>query len=154
MDQTISDRIEVYVQRVQNLSTFGAAFLYDVFKLVESLGITMTDGDCWLLGFSVQQIEQEIKNSCNVSSVPFGLFKAASGLIVARFLSAKRAKDGMSAEMSALNFSPVLKELSEGDTKLVYAVDSTTSPEQRLDQFLGLLESGRNQFVTYRRIRW
>lgn len=143
---------EQYVENVQVISAFSAAFLRDVGELINSLGYEMADGDDWLLGFCTQKIEQEIKNSCNVTEVPMGLFNAAKGLIVAEFLTAKIAKGELSGQ--PLNFEPVLKQLQEGDTNQVFATDSVQSAEQRLNQFIALMNAGRSQFITYRRLKW
>lgn len=150
--ESVTERIESYVQRVQNMSTFGAAFLYDVGKLVQSLGYTMTDGDDWLLGFATQKIEQEIRNSCNVCQVPIGLFKVAAGLIVSEFLQMKRGCGALTPD--ALTFEPALKQLQEGDTNMVFDTEHGLNAEQKLDLFISHMEQGRNQFITFRRLKW
>lgn len=62
---TIQERIEQFVQTAKNMSSLGPAFLYEVGKLLSSLGYAMQDGDDWLLGFSVQTAEAKIKNNYN-----------------------------------------------------------------------------------------
>lgn len=148
----LSDKIEQYVQSVQNVQHMGAAFLREVFKLIQAIGYTMTDGDEWLVGFCVQKIEQEIKNTCNVQSVPIGLYKCATGLVVAEFLTMKRANGNLDSE--SLNFEPAVKSIQEGDTQITYAVETGSSGEQRLNVFLGACYQGREQFIGYRRLKW
>lgn len=148
----LSDRIEQYVQDVQNVQSMGAAFLREVFKLIQAIGYEMTDGDSWLVGFCVQKIEQEIKNACNVSSVPLGLYKCASGLVVADFLTLKRADGKLNAD--SLNFEPSLKQIKEGDTEISYATETVSNGEQRLNLFLASCYQGREQFIAYRRLKW
>lgn len=143
---------ESFVTMAEASTSFSASFLQDVIDLISALGYTLTTGDDYLLSFSAGYVEQEIKNACNVAEVPQGLYKVAVGLIVSRFLTTKKAKHEVDA--SALDFSPMLKELSEGDTKQVWDTGSGSSPEQRLDLFIEALESGRNQFITYRRLKW
>ena len=141
-----------FVAIAEDSTSFSASFLQEVVNLISALGYTLTTGDDYLLSFSAGYVEQEIKNACNVPEVPEGLHKVAVGLIVSRFLTTKKAKREVDA--SALDFSPMLKELSEGDTKQVWDTGSGSSPEQRLDLFIAALENGRNQFITYRRLKW
>lgn len=148
----LSDRIEQYVQDVENVQSMGAAFLREVFKLIQAIGYTIVDGDSWLVGFCVQKVEQEIKNACNVHSVPLGLYKCAAGLVVADFLNLKRANGNL--DVDSMNFEPVVKAIQEGDTQINYATDTVLSGEQRFDLFLAACYKGREQFIGYRRLKW
>ena len=148
----LSDRIEQYVQDVENVQNMGAAFLREVFKLIQAIGYELTDGDQWLVGFCVQKVEQEIKNACNVQSGPLGLYKCATGLVVADFLTLKRANGNLDVE--SLNFEPVMKSIQEGDTQINYATETISSGEQRLNLFLATCYQGREQFIGYRRLKW
>ena len=144
---------EVFVTLAEQTTSFSAAFLSEVTALISALGYTLTTGDDTLLAFSAEYVEQDIKNSCNVAEVPEGLEKVAVGLIVAKFLTMKRSK--LTAEtIDSFDFSPILKELSEGDTKQVWDTNSGSSASQRLDLLIAQLESGRSQFITYRRLKW
>lgn len=141
------------IKLAEESTSFSADFLEEVGNLISAMGIPLTDGDDYLLSFSAGYVEQEIKNACNVSEVPEGLYKVAVGLILARFLTAKKAKL-TEADAKALDFTPMLKELSEGDTKQVWDTGSGSSAVQRLDLLISALESGRSQFITYRRLKW
>lgn len=148
-----ADLVESFADMAEEKTSFSASFLQEVTDLISALGYTLVTGDDFLLAFSAEYVEQEIKNSCNVAEVPEGLEKVAVGLIVSRFLSAKRSK--MTAEeLDGLDFTPALKELSEGDTKQVWDTNSGLSASQRLDLLIAQLESGRSQFITYRRLKW
>ena len=80
------------IKLAEESTSFSADFLEEVGNLISAMGIPLTDGDDYLLSFSAGYVEQEIKNACNVSEVPEGLYKVAVGLILARFLTAKKAK--------------------------------------------------------------
>lgn len=127
-------------------------FSQEALELIEAMGYAATDEDLTLIDLCARKIEQEIKNACNVSSVPLGLYKCASGLVVADFLTLKRA-DGK-LDVDSLNFEPVLKQIKEGDTEIVYATESISSGEQRFKQFLEYCRRGREQFIAYRRLKW
>ena len=143
---------EQYVNNIQAVTGFDAPFLQGIVDLLNALGYTLQTGDSVLLGFMTQKVEQEIKNACNVSSVPAGLNTCAMGLIVAEFLMAKKNMGGL--EGFTLNFDAVVKQLQEGDTNIVWATDAGLTPEQRFDTFISYLLAGRGQFVSYRRLKW
>lgn len=150
----ISDRLEALIQTIQNVSSLGASFVYDVGKLLESFGYEMQDGDDWLLGFCIQKVENNIKNECNVSSVPCGLMKIASQMVVGEFLFAKKGigqLQGLNIDIDA-----AVKQIQEGDTNVTFAFgNGSMTPEQRLDVLIAyLVQSGKSQFVRYRRLKW
>jgi len=150
----ISDRLEALIQTIQNVSSLGASFVYDVGKLLESFGYEMQDGDDWLLGFCIQKVENSIKNECNVSSVPCGLKKVASQMVVGEFLFAKKGigqLQGLEIDIDA-----AVKQIQEGDTNVTFAFgNGSMTPEQRLDSLIAyLMVSGKSQFVRYRRLKW
>ncbi len=144
--------LEAWLESMNPLSTFGPDFLEDAIRLIESLGLTIAETDYWLLGFCVQKVEQDIKNACNRSDVPEELYQVAKGLIAAEFLTVKKAQGAIDGE--TLIFDPVLKELHEGDTKQVFAVDTAMSGEARLEAFLAQMRLGREQFIRFRRLQW
>lgn len=150
----ISDRLEALIQTIQNVSSLGASFVYDVGKLLESFGYEMQDGDDWLLGFCIQKVENSIKNECNVSSVPCGLKKVASQMVVGEFLFAKKGigqLQGLEIDIDA-----AVKQIQEGDTSVTFAFgDGSLTPEKRLDMLIAyLMQNGKSQFVHYRRLKW
>ena len=150
----ISERLEVLIQTIQNISSLGASFVYDVGKLLQSFGYELQDGDDWLLGFCIQKVENSIKNECNVSSVPCGLKKVASQMVVGEFLFAKKGigqLQGLDIDIDA-----AVKQIQEGDTNVTFAFgNGSMTPEQRLDMLIVyLMTNGKSQFVHYRRLRW
>ena len=150
----ISDRLEALVQTIQNLSAFGASFIYDTGKLLESLGYTLQENDSWLLGFCLQKVEQTIKNECNVSEIPGGLMKVASRMVIGEFLFAKKGSGQLQG--FSLNLDAAVKQIALGDTSYSFAVgDACKTPEQRLDVLiLYLLQADKGEFVRYRRLSW
>lgn len=150
----ISDRLEALIQTIQNVSSLGASFVYDVGKLLESFGYTLQDGDDWLLGFCIQKVENSIKNECNVSSVPCGLKKVATQMVVGEFLFSKKGigqLQGLNIDIDA-----AVKQIQEGDTSVTFAFgDGSMTPEKRLDLLIAfLMQNGKSQFVRYRRLKW
>lgn len=128
--------------------------LETVKERLKSFGYELQDGDEFALTFSIQKVENTIKNDCNVSSVPDGLVNIAIDMAVGEFLTAKKAFSPDS--LAGLDLDYAIKQIQEGDTTTVFATgDGTQTAEQRLDMLISwLLTYGRDQFSCYRRLRW
>ncbi|MCX4317502.1 MAG: hypothetical protein OSJ52_12845 [Lachnospiraceae bacterium] len=120
---------------------------------LESFGYCFQAGDEVLLGFSIQKVENTIKNDCNVSSIPDGLVNIAVDMAAGEFLTAKKT---FSPDSIGLDLDVAVKQIQEGDTNTVFATgEASLTPEQRLTAFLNyLLTHGREEFSAYRRLRW
>lgn len=121
---------------------------------LQSFGYEIQDGDEIILNFSIQKVENTIKNDCNVSSVPDGLVNIAVDMAVGEFLTAKKTFSPDSIAWLDLEFA--VKQIQTGDTNTVFATgEGSLTAEQRLNNFLNyLLTYGRDQFSCYRKIRW
>ena len=121
---------------------------------LQSFGYEWKDGDELILSFSVQKVENTIKNDCNQPSVPDGLASIAVDMAVGEFLTAKKtfAPD----DIAGLDLDFAVKQIQTGDTNTVFATgEGSLTAEQRLNAFLNhLLTYGRDEFSCYRRIRW
>lgn len=119
-----------------------------------SFGYKLKDGDEAIIAFSIQKVENTIKNDCNVVEVPEELKCVAVDMAAGEFLTAKKtfAPD----DIESLDLGLAVKQIQEGDTNTVFATgEATLTPEQRLNNFLNyLLTRGRDEFSCYRRIRW
>ena len=123
-------------------------------ELLESFGYLLKDGDEVILAFSLQKVENTIKNDCNVSSVPKGLVSIAIDMAVGEFLTAKKAFTP--DDIAGLDLDYAVKQIQAGDTNTVFATgEGNLTPEQRLNNFLNyLLTHGRDEFSCYRKLRW
>ena len=119
-----------------------------------SFGYELLDSDETLLSFSVQKAENTVKNQCSLSEIPEGLFNIAVDMAVGEFLLAKKtfAPD----DIAGLDLNAAVERIQQGDSDTVFAVGKgSLTAEQRLDALIKhLLQSGREQFSCYRRIRW
>ena len=155
MADEVLNSFEQFQQTVQSCTSLGATFPVDVQGLLEALGYTLQTADGWLLGYIAQSVEWEIKSACNVSSVPEGLRQAAVKMTVGEFLNSKKGAGQL--EGLALNIDPIVKQVQEGDTNVVYAMGQgmAQTPEQQLSALIALLmTSGKRMFATYRRLTW
>jgi hypothetical protein len=126
----------------------------DIKQRLESLGYTFDVADEWVLNFLIEKVTNTIKNECNVTAIPEGLNQVAVDMVCGEFLLMKKGSgqlDGFNVDLN----TAVLKQVQEGDTNVVFAVDQTASAEQRLDALIYyLMNYGKNQFITYRRLKW
>jgi hypothetical protein len=128
--------------------------LEKVKERLQSFGYTLKDGDEVILNFSIQKVENTIKNDCNVSSIPDGLVNIAIDMAIGEFLTAK--KTFSPNDITGLDLDFAVKQIQTGDTNTVFATgEGSLTPEQRLSAFISyLLTYGRDEFSCYRKIRW
>lgn len=128
--------------------------LEKVKERLQSFGYTLKDGDEVILNFSIQKVENTIKNDCNVSSIPDGLVNIAVDMAIGEFLTVK--KTFSPNDIAGLDLDFAVKQIQTGDTNTVFATgESSLTPEQRLNAFVSyLLTYGRDEFSCYRKIRW
>ncbi|AXU27222.1 TPA: hypothetical protein ACKONR_003590 [Clostridioides difficile] len=126
----------------------------DIEKRLESFGYILKDGDKWLIGFVREKIENIIKLDCNIKTMPIELKEIEVDMIVGEFLFTKKNMGQLDIE--SLNFEAVEKSISEGDTKVDFAIGSgSQTPEQRFDTLVNyLLTYGKNKILTFRCLRW
>ncbi len=131
-----------------------ADFVDAVDLRLQSLGYTIQESDSWLVAFGIQTVANRIKNECNITAVPDGLIQTAVNMVCGEFLFGKKNSgqlDGFNVDVD----SAALKQTQSGDTTVVFAVEKTASPEQRLNAVIDfLINNGKGQFVTYRRLKW
>lgn len=125
----------------------------NVKRRLQSLGYTAVSSDDWAIDFIVDKVENYIRDNCNTRVIPESLFEAEVDIICGEFLSFK--KNSGQLDIESLDFQTVEKSVQEGDTKVEFYVDGTMTDEQKLDALIkGLASSGKNQFVSYRCIKW
>ncbi|MPM91907.1 hypothetical protein SDC9_139041 [bioreactor metagenome] len=139
------------IKTILNSITITDAFLTDILKRLEAFGYVSTSEDAWIISFSIQKVENNIKNSCNVTSIPEGLNHTAVDMICGEFLFAKK----QSGKLNGFNLETAVKQVQTGDTSVTFAVEGSKTPEQRLDSLLSyLMNNGKGDFTCYRKIRW
>lgn len=133
----------------------GVIGLHDtVIKRLGSLGYAFDPADAWILNFLMEKVTNTIKNECNIADIPQGLMQVATDMVCGEFLLMKKGSgdlDGLAVDLNAA----ALRQIQEGDTNVVFAVDQMTTAEQRLDAVIAyLMHGGSHQLITYRRLKW
>ncbi|MCD7864026.1 MAG: hypothetical protein LUG61_11125 [Lachnospiraceae bacterium] len=122
--------------------------------LLSTLGYEVQGDDEMLLNFCISKVTSTIKNDINWQEIPEGLRPIAVNMVLGEFLMAK--KTFMPDSLSMLDLGVGIKQLQEGDKNTTFATgESTQTDEQRLNAFIShLLTDGRDEFGSYRRLRW
>ncbi len=121
---------------------------------LESFGCVLNVGDEALITFSVQKVENTIKNDCNVLFAPKGLINVAVNITVGESLMAK--KTFSPGDIAGLNLDFAVKQIQAGDTNIVFVTgEASMTLEQRLNNLIiHLLTHGRDEFSNYTKLRW
>lgn len=132
-------------------SSFPESFFEAVLVRLVSLGYDLKETDGVELGFTIQKLENHIKNSCNTIYVPEGLFNASIDVACGEFLFTKKQTGRL--EINNLDLTGVITSIKEGDTSVNFA--SGTSEDEKLTLFINLLmHSMDGDLVCYRRLQW
>ncbi|MCM0744898.1 hypothetical protein NB459_06100 [Clostridioides difficile] len=126
----------------------------DIERRLQGFGYVLKDGDKWLIDFVREKIENIIKLDCNISEIPKELHNIEVDMIVGEFLFTKKNMGQLDIE--SLNFEAVEKSISEGDTKVDFAIGSgSQTPEQRFDILINYLITHDNgKILAFRCLRW
>ena len=123
----------------------------DVIKALKSVGYEVVDTDLFLLEQSIEKVRSYIKNKTNQNKVPEGLKYIWIDRSTGEFLYFKKSLNQL--ELKGLDFDRVAKEISEGDTKVVY--EDTKSMGDKFEVYMTyLMTRGEDELLRYRRIVW
>ena len=123
----------------------------DVIKTLKSVGYEVVDTDLFLLEQSIEKVKSYIKNKTNQNKVPEGLKYIWVDRSTGEFLYFKKSLNQL--ELKGLDFDCVAKEISEGDTKVVF--EDTKSVGDKFEVFTTyLMTRGEDELLRYRRIVW
>lgn len=118
---------------------------------LSKFGYEVKTEDEFALGFCIDKICTSIKNDCNLSEIPNGLFYIAVDMSAGEFLKAKRVSSP--AELACLDVDGAVKSLKVGDISAEIAAGDT--PDQKLTALIDyLLTYGKGEFACYRKLKW
>lgn len=120
-----------------------------VLKRLDSFGYEATESDAFCIGFSVQKVENNIKNDCNITEIPEGLTNTAVDMVCGEILNTLYRTGKLS--LDSLDLDGAVASVSAGDTSVSF--DNATSDDGKFSTLLQLL-SGRGDFACYRTIKW
>lgn len=122
-----------------------------VINRLTSFGYLPIENDSWELSFVMLKVENEIKNSCNITSIPEGLFTVAVDMICGEFLLGR--KNTGKLDISTLDLGGAITSITEGDVSVSF--DTNSTDEQKFNQLMNyLMTKGKGEFVCYRKLSW
>ncbi|QPA56305.1 hypothetical protein [Lysinibacillus sphaericus] len=133
--------IRMYLDVVMRLSALGVA-----------LSSAPSSSDDMLLKHAIDKVTNHINSQTNLLSIPKGLKEIAIDMVVGEFLLTKKAMGLLDVE--TLNFGVVAKQVQDGDTNTVFAVEAGTTPEAQFNAFMAYLRHNEVDFVRYRVLSW
>lgn len=123
-----------------------------VTQRLNAFGYEVAHEDEFALGFCIDKACATIKNECNLSEVPDGLFYIAVDMAVGEFLRAKRVSSP--SEFAQLDVDGAVKTLRVGDVS-AEMISSGETADQKLAAFIEyLLSYGKGEFACYRKLKW
>lgn len=124
-------------------------FIDLVLKRLETLGYECAEGDEFITAFSIQKIENTIKNECNVTEIPDGLKYIAVDMICGEILLNKKQTNLLGDNFS---IDSALKSIKLGDTTVQL---DDESDESKLNVLINhLINYGTDEFICYRKLKW
>ncbi|WP_431808799.1 hypothetical protein [Lysinibacillus sphaericus] len=130
--------------------------LEDVKARLKSLGISVSSepnsADEVMLFFCITKVTNHINNQTNLSKIPQGLHEIAVDMVVGEFLYAKKSMGALSVE--TLDFELIAKQVQDGDTNVMFAIDASSTPEAQFNSFIAYLQHNEVDFTRYRVFVW
>ena len=122
-----------------------------VLQRLVSLGYKIEENDDCFLAYITKKVENHIKNSCNVTTLPDGLLYVAVDRVCGEFLFTKKQSGQLTVE--GIDLRCAVASISEGDTSISFV--NGASDEEKFDQLINyLMTQGEGELVCYRRIKW
>lgn len=121
---------------------------------LKSFGYEVKEDDEFSLTFCIEKVRSTIMNEINRQDVPERLEHIAVDMAVGEFLLSK--KTFAPNDLVEFDLGYAVKQIQTGDTNTVFATgEGSLTPEQRLTTFINyLLSYGRNEFNSFRRLKW
>ena len=145
------DEILQAIRNTMVNSSFKEPFFNAVLQRLISLGYKLEENDDWILCFAMQSVENHIKSTCNVTSVPNELLNIAVDRVCGEFLFTKKQTGQLT--MKKLDLTGAIASISEGDTSVSFVAGATDD-----DRFNVLVEQlktkGDGDFVCFRKLKW
>lgn len=114
-----------------------------------SLGYQADNNDIFALRFVLTQVENHIKNFCNIDTIPAELETHVVDRVCGTFLNQKKA----SGQLTSAQIEGVVKRITDGDTTVEFA--SNTDAETIFNSYInGLVNGNDSDLIRFRKLCW
>lgn len=145
------DELLQAIQNTMSNSSLTEPFFRAVLQRLISLGYKLKENDDWILCFAMQGVENHIKTSCNVTSIPDELSNVAVDRVCGEFLFTKKQTGQLTID--GLDLTGAIASISEGDTSVTFVSGATD--DDRFNLLVNyLMTKGEGDFVCYRKLKW
>ena len=123
-----------------------------VLKRLDSFGYEAKEEDVFVIGYSVQKVENNIKNDCNITEIPEGLANTAVDMACGEILDTLYRTGKL--DVGSIALDGAIASVSLGDATVSF--DNTTTDNSGTFTALinTLKDSGRGDFACYRQLKW
>ena len=150
MDEMIQ-KVLANILTIMTKTSLSEPFYEAVLKRLVSFGYNLKEDDGWMICYAMQKVENHIKNSCNTTEIPDGLFHVAVDMVCGEFLFCMKAVGKL--ELTDLDLDGAITSIHEGDVTVQFA--SGSSDEDKFNSFLNyLLHNEKGDLVCYRKLKW
>lgn len=126
--------------------------LNKVKERLNSLKVPITDNDDSLLNFSIDRVRNHIKTQTNRQDIPIELNEIAIDMVIGEFLFLKKSMGQLDIE--TIDFSPFAKQVQDGDTNVIFAVELDGTPESKFNAMIEYLQHNEVDYRKFRRLSW
>lgn len=126
--------------------------LNKVKERLNSLKVPITDNDDALLNFSIDRVTNFIKTQTNQQEIPTELNEIAIDMVIGEFLFLKKSMGQLDIE--TIDFSPFAKQVQDGDTNVIFAVELDGTPESKFNAMIEYLQHNEVDYRKFRRLSW
>ena len=120
-----------------------------VLKRLDSFGYEAKEDDAFIIGYSVQKVENNIKNICNVTEIPEGLTNTAVDMSCGEILDTLHRTGKL--DVGSITISGDIASVSLGDATVSFDNNNSGTFTAFIET---LKDSGRGDFACYRQIKW
>lgn len=126
--------------------------LNKVKERLNSLKVPITDNDDALFNFSIDRVTNFIKTQTNQQEIPAELNEIAIDMVIGEFLFLKKSMGQLDIE--TIDFSPFAKQVQDGDTNVIFAVEIDGTPESKFNAMIEYLQHNEVDYRKFRRLSW
>lgn len=143
--------MNINIKKTISSTSLPDEFFENVINRLASFGYEVKESDAWVIGFCSTKVENHIKNSCNILTIPVELYELAVDRTCGEFLLA--LKNTGNLELGELDLSGAITQIKEGDTTVQFANGS--SEDEKFTMYLNyLLTKGEGDLICYRKLKW
>lgn len=145
-DETISTLTEAITK------VYESGLTELVLKRLDSFGYEPKEEDAFIIGFSVQKVENYIKDECNITDIPEGIINAAVDMSCGEILDTLYRTGKLDTGSIALDGA--IASVTLGDATVSF--DNTVADNSgTFTALIGSLKnSGKGCFACYRTVKW